>query len=119
MVVRRTNMRKLPSLNALRAFEATARSASVTRAAADLGVSHSAVSQQIKTLEEYFGQTLFLRRGRRIQPTEEAQLLLEELRMAFDRIAIACDQFDMRSGKTTITVNATPSFAMRWLIPKS
>lgn len=112
-------MRKLPPLHALRAFEAAARYASVTQAAEELGVSHSAVSQQVRALEEYFGQTLFHRNGRRIEPTEAARMLLEEVRTAFDRISIAAEQFSARSGNRVITVNATPSFAMRWLIPRS
>ncbi|SDR45203.1 transcriptional regulator, LysR family [Rhizobiales bacterium GAS113] len=112
-------MRKLPSLNALRAFEAAARHESVTQAAEELGVSHSAVSQQVRSLEEHLGQMLFHRNGRRVEPTETARVLLEEVRSAFDRIAIAVGQFSARSGNATITVNATPSFAMRWLIPRS
>ncbi|RWQ22718.1 MAG: LysR family transcriptional regulator [Mesorhizobium sp.] len=119
LLVRRTNVRKLPPLHALKAFEATARHASVTRAAAELGVSHSAVSQQIKSLEEHFGQTLFARHGRRVEPTDSARALLEEVRAAFDRIAIASEQFTSQKGSGVITINATPSFAMRWLIPRS
>lgn len=112
-------MRKLPPLNALRAFEAAARHASVTQAATELGVSHSAISQQIKSLEEYFGQPLFLRQGRRVELTDGARALLEDVRAAFDRISIASDQFNSRNRAAVITINATPSFAMRWLIPRS
>lgn len=112
-------MRKIPPLHALRAFEATARHASVTQAADELGVSHSAVSQQVRGLEDYFGQALFHRNGRRVEPTEAAKALLDEVRTAFDRIAIAAEQFAVRNGSAAITINATPSFAMRWLIPKS
>lgn len=112
-------MRKVPPLHALRAFEATARHASVTQAADELRVSHSAVSQQVRSLEDYFGQSLFHRNGRRVEPTEAAKALLDEVRTAFDRIAIAAEQFAVRNGSAAITVNATPSFAMRWLIPKS
>ncbi|RWJ60820.1 MAG: LysR family transcriptional regulator [Mesorhizobium sp.] len=112
-------MRKLPSLNALRAFEAAARHASVTRAADELGVSHTAVSQQVRKLEEHFGRALFHRKGRRVEPTDAARALLYEVRGAFDRIAVAAEQFDARNSNAIITVNATPSFAMRWLIPRS
>lgn len=112
-------MRRIPPLHALRAFEAAARYASVTQAADELGVSHSAISQQVRSLEDYFGQALFHRNGRRVEPTEAARALLDEVRTAFDRIAIAADQFRVRNGSAAITVNATPSFAMRWLIPKS
>ena len=112
-------MRQLPPLHALRAFEAAARHASVTQAAAELRVSHSAVSQHLRSLELYFGQPLFLREGRRIAPTTAATILLEEIGSAFDRIAFASQQFAQRNSGVVITVNATPSFAMRWLIPRS
>ena len=112
-------MRRMPPLHALRAFEAAARHASVTQAAEELGVSHSAVSQQVRSLEEYFGQPLFHRNGRRVEPTEQARALLDDIRTAFDRIAVAAEQFNARNGNAVITINATPSFAMRWLIPRS
>src|SRR5262245_56961163 len=119
IVVRMAYMRKMPPLHALRAFEAAARHASVTQAAEELGVSHSAVSQQVRSLEEYFGQPLFHRNGRRVEPTEQARALLDDIRTAFDRIAVAAEQFNARNGNAVITVNTTPSFAMRWLIPRS
>jgi LysR family glycine cleavage system transcriptional activator len=112
-------MRKLPPLRALRAFEAAARHENVTRAAAELRVTHGAVSQQVRSLEDYFGQQLFSRVGRRIEPTDAAKVLLGEVSAAFDRIAIAAQQLEKRKGRNVITVNATPSFAMRWLIPRS
>lgn len=111
-------MRRLPPLNALRAFEATARHSSVTAAAAELGVSHSAVSQQVKLLEDYFGQKLFDRPGRRVEPTPAAMALLEDVRAAFDRIALASTQLTRRGVRRVLTINAPPSFAMRWLIPR-
>jgi LysR family glycine cleavage system transcriptional activator len=114
-------MRRLPPLRALRAFEAAARLASVTAAADELSVSHSAISQQIKQLEEYFGQSLFKRSGRGIEATPEASVYLQDVRASFDRIAIASDQLAQRSRgrQQTLNVNTTPSFAMRWLIPQS
>ena len=112
-------MRQLPPLHALRAFEAAARHASVTQAAEELRVSHSAVSQHLRGLETYFGQPLFHREGRRVAPTAAALVLLEEIGSALDRIAFASQQFMQRNSGVSITVNATPSFAMRWLIPRS
>ena len=112
-------MRRLPPLNALRAFEAAARLSSVTAAAEELGVSHSAVSQQLKLLEEHFGQKMFDRKGRRIEPTQAAQALLNDVKAAFDLIAVGSEQFAARSSEITLTINATPSFALRWLIPKT
>lgn len=111
-------MRRLPPLNALRAFEATARLSSVTAAAQELGVTHSAVSQQIKHLEGYLGQKLFDRPGRRIQPTPAALAFLQDIRPAFDTIAAAADQLTRRGGRRIVTISAPPTFAMRWLIPK-
>lgn len=111
-------MRRLPPLNSLRAFEAAARLSSVTAAAEELGVSHSAVSQQVKQLEDYFGQRLFNRPGRRVEPTPAAIALLEDVKAAFDRIAVASEQLTRRGVRRIVTVNATDSFAMHWLIPR-
>ncbi|QRM32397.1 LysR substrate-binding domain-containing protein [Microvirga sp. VF16] len=111
-------MRRLPPLHALRAFEAAARHQSVTKAAEELGVSHSAVSQHIRTLEDHFGQLLFKRDGRRLELTDSARLFLEDVSSAFDRICLSAEHL-RTGGVSTITVNATPSFAMRWLIPRS
>jgi LysR family transcriptional regulator, glycine cleavage system transcriptional activator len=111
-------MRRLPPLNALRAFEATARLASVTAAAEELGVSHSAVSQQIGQLERHFGQKLFDRPGRRVEPTPAAMALLEDVRAAFDRIALASEQLTRRGVKRILTINAPPSFTSQWIIPR-
>jgi LysR family glycine cleavage system transcriptional activator len=112
-------MRYLPPLRALKVFEAAARLESVTAAARELSVSHSAVSQQIRQLEEYFGQRLFQRSGRGIKPTPQAISYLEEIRACLDRIAIASDHLVRDSNRQILRVNTTPSFAMRWLIPQS
>lgn len=110
-------MRRLPPLNALKAFEATARLSSVTAAAEELSVSHSAVSQHIRQLEAYFGQKLFDRPGRRVRPTPAATALLEDVQASFDRVTRACERL-ARRGISPITVNTTPTFAMRWLMPR-
>ncbi len=111
-------MRRLPPLRALRVFEVVARHASVTRAAEELAVSHSAVSQQIKQLEDYFGQPLFMRSGRGISPTPGATAFLEDVRSCFDRLAIASEQLSHRTYGRVLKIDATPSFALRWLIPQ-
>lgn len=110
-------MRRLPPLKALRAFEAAARSESLTIAADELSVSHSAVSQQVKILEEYFGQRLFERAGRNLKLTPKARAYFEDVRACLDRIAVASELLMDQSVRNIIRVNATPSFAMRWLIP--
>jgi LysR family glycine cleavage system transcriptional activator len=112
-------MRRLPPLRALKAFEAVARHTSVGAAAEELCVSHSAVSQQVKILEEYFGLSLFRRSGRGIEPTLEAAAYLEDVRACLDRLAIASEQLTRRTLGKVLKVNATPSFAMRWLIPQT
>jgi LysR family transcriptional regulator, glycine cleavage system transcriptional activator len=112
-------MRRLPPLRALKVFEAVARHTSVSAAAEELCVSHSAVSQQVKILEAYFGQSLFRRSGRGIEPTLEASAYLEDVRACLDRLAIASDQLTQRTLGKVLKINATPSFAMRWLIPQT
>jgi|CXWL01.1.fsa_nt_gi LysR family glycine cleavage system transcriptional activator len=112
-------MRRLPPLNALRAFEAAARCGSISAAAKELGVTHSAVSQQVLHLEQYFGQKLFHRPGKRIEATASALALLEDVRDALDRIAIASDQLNRRGLRRIITINAPHSFTMLWLMPRA
>lgn len=111
-------MRKLPPLNALRAFEAAARLRSISAAANEIGVSHGAISQQVRQLERYFGQTLFYRPGRKIEPTAAALALLDDLREAFDRISAATEQLSRRGLNKIITMSAPQGFAMLWLIPR-
>lgn len=111
-------MRRLPPLKALRAFDATARHESLTEAARELNVSHSAISQHVKNLEFYFGQPLFERRGRAIRLTPRARAYFEDVRACFDRIAFASDQLSASTRAPILRINATPTFAMRWLIPR-
>ncbi|MDO8696639.1 MAG: LysR family transcriptional regulator, partial [Pseudomonas sp.] len=85
-------MRRLPSLTALRTFECAARHAHFGRAAAELCVTDSAVSHQIRQLEEQLGASLFVREGRQIRPTPAAQRLLQSVQQAFELILDACDE---------------------------
>ena len=80
-------MARLPSLNALRCFEAAARSGSFSRAAAELNVTQSAVSHQVRQLEQWFGLNLFDRQGRQTLPTAKGQDLARSLAEAFDTAA--------------------------------
>jgi LysR family glycine cleavage system transcriptional activator len=111
-------MRRLPPLKALRSFEAAARHQSLTIAAEELGVTHSAVSQQVKNLEAYFGQKLFERRGRSLQLSPRARAYLVDVQSCFDRLVIASGRLENTRDTQIIRVNTTPSFAMRWLIPR-
>lgn len=108
----------LPPLKALRVFEAAVRTRSLTVAAHELHITHSAVSQQIKLLEEYFGQSLFIRLPRGVEATEAAQQFYTEVRASLDRIAMAGEQLTMAGKNRIIRVMTAPSVAMRWLIPR-
>ena len=111
-------MRRLPPLNALRAFEAAARHENISKAASELNVSHSAVSQQVKKIEQHFRQSLFRRSGNRIVLTQRAKLFLNDVRFCLERLAVASESLAAAGDSMMLRVNATPSFAMRWLIPR-
>ena len=96
---------RLPSLNALRAFEAVARLGSLTRAAAELHVTTAAVSHQIKALEEDLGIKLLHREGREISPSEAAEPALAPLREGFDLLHQAVH--NIRSRPASRTLNLT------------
>jgi LysR family glycine cleavage system transcriptional activator len=111
-------MRRLPPLNALRAFEAAARHLSFTRAANELHVTQAAVSHQIRALEERFGQKLFRRVGRNLFLTDVAQGYLAEIRSAFDRIDEATRRLEARDRAGVLNASVLPSFAAMWLLPR-
>jgi LysR family glycine cleavage system transcriptional activator len=110
--------RPLPPLNALRAFEAAARHLSFTRAADELHVTQAAISHQIKGLEERLGLKLFRRLPRRLILTEEGQILLPELRDAFNRISAAVERITARGAGGTLTVSSMTTIVMGWLVPR-
>lgn len=109
---------RLLPLKALRVFEAAARTGSLTLAAQELHITHSAVSQQIKLLEQYFGQPLFVRSARGVEASAQAKIFHEEVRSSLDRIGLAAEQLSQSGVIRTLRVNTTPSIAMRWLIPR-
>ena len=113
-----TDPRKLPPLNALRAFEAAARHLSFTKAAEELHVTPGAVSQQVKALEEYLGLTLFRRLNRALTLTEEAENCLPTLRLGFDKLSEATQLLTAREAQNRLSVSAAPSFTSKWLIPR-
>jgi LysR family glycine cleavage system transcriptional activator len=110
--------RDLPSLNALRAFEAAARHLSFKTAARELNVSQSAVSHQIKALEDSLGLTLFLRRPREVQLTLSGLHYYPILRDAFDRIADGTELMLGSRSKSILTVQLYSTFAIKWLLPR-
>ena len=105
-------------LNALRAFEASARHLSFTRAAVELNVTQTAVAAQVKNLEARLGAPLFRRLPRGLALTDEGAALLPLLSDAFGRIAGALDRFAGGSYREPLTVGAVGTFAVGWLLPR-
>lgn len=105
-------------LNALRAFEASARHLSFTRAAIELCVTQAAVSHQVKSLEAQLAVTLFKRLPRGLMLTREGETLLPVLRDSFDRIASTLGQFEGGHYCEVLTVGAVGTFAVGWLLPR-
>nr|WP_275451539.1 LysR family transcriptional regulator [Azospirillum lipoferum] len=105
-------------LNALRAFEASARHLSFTRAAIELCVTQAAVSHQVKLLEERLGASLFHRLPRGLALTDEGRALRPTLEEAFDRIGWLLDQFEGGRFREVLTVGAVGTFAVGWLLPR-
>lgn len=110
--------RRLPPLNALKAFEAAARHLSFTKAADELFVTQAAVSHQIKALEEFLSMKLFLRRNRTLLLTEEGQAYFLELKDIFKNLQEATERLLAKGSKGAITVAMPPSFASQWLVPR-
>ncbi|MCB1757836.1 MAG: LysR family transcriptional regulator [Gammaproteobacteria bacterium] len=111
-------LNRLPPLKPLRAFEATARTGSVTAAATELNVTHSAVSHQIKTLESALGTPLFDRRGQRLRLTAQGALLLPAVSQAFQTIGIAAEQVNRPTTSGRLSVTCPPALLSYWLIPR-
>lgn len=111
-------MRRLPSFHALRAFEAAARLGSFVRASEELHITASAVSHQVRSLEDYFGRPLFVAGARAKVLTEDGARLSAGLVHAFDAIETACAEVTPRVSTATLTVHCAPSFAAKWLGPR-
>ena len=110
--------RRLPPLNALRAFEAAARHLSLTRAAEELHVTPAAVSHQVKSLEDYLGVKLFRRTNRSLLLTDAGQASLPGLREGFDRLAEAMEAVRATDECGPLTVTVPPSFGAKWLVAR-
>ncbi|SCA57105.1 Glycine cleavage system transcriptional activator [Candidatus Terasakiella magnetica] len=110
--------RRLPPLNALRAFEAAARHLSFTRAADELFVTQAAVSHQVKALEEHLGLKLFKRLNRALMLTDEGQHYFPDVRDALDQLDIATNSLLKADSSGVLTVSVMPSFASLWLVPR-
>lgn len=108
-------------LNALRAFEASARHQSFSAAAVELNVTAAAVGQQVRGLEEWLGTPLFHRSSTgtaRLMPTEVAQRALPDIRAGFDRLSIGLERLKEASTSGVLTVTVSPAFAAKWLMPR-
>jgi LysR family glycine cleavage system transcriptional activator len=110
--------RRLPNLNALRAFEAAARHLSFTKAAAELNVTQGAVSHQVKALEADLGLSLLHRERQRLALTDAGRDLLEVTREAFDGLAAGTENLLDRQNAGVLTVSMSPNFAAKWLVPR-
>jgi len=111
-------MRRHLPLNALRVFEIAARTGSYAEAAAELGLTHGAVSRQIGILEGWLGQRLFIRSGRRMVATPIARVFAAEVSRSFDRLTSAAEACGKPGARRILRVSVPTSFATRWLIPR-
>jgi LysR family transcriptional regulator, glycine cleavage system transcriptional activator len=109
---------RLPSLNGLRAFEAAARHLSFTLAAAELNVTQTAISHQIKRLEQELGVRLFVRQNRALTLTPKAAEYLPGVRAAFNDLKLATDRLLRREDDHVLTVSTLASLAAKWLLPR-
>ncbi len=111
-------MQNLP-FTALRAFEAVARLRGFNRAADELGVTQSSVSQHVKALEEWTGRKLLIRSSHHTVPTEDGQQLAEAVRSGLGKIITVCNQLKQRrSNERMILLSCPPGFALNWLFPR-
>jgi LysR family glycine cleavage system transcriptional activator len=111
-------MIKLPPLIGLRAFEAAARHLSFKKAAAELGVTPTAISHQIRLLEQYCGRALFRRRPRPLSLTEAGARLFPVVRDGLEAMAVALGAIRRRDDRQALRVTTTNAFAARWLVPR-
>ncbi|MDH6594301.1 LysR family glycine cleavage system transcriptional activator [Variovorax sp. TBS-050B] len=107
-----------PPLNAVRAFAAAARHLSFTRAAHELHVTHSAISRQVKSLEDFLGAALFERRVRQVALTAEGQQFFAEVEPALAQVGAAARALRAETPARAVRIDVRPSFAVRWLIPR-
>src|SRR5271169_4181269 len=109
---------RLPSLNGLRAFEAAARHLSFTQAASELNVTQTAISHQIRRLEQELGIRLFVRQNRALTLTPEARDYLPGVRAAFNDLRLATDRLLRKDNEHVLTVSTLASLAAKWLLPR-
>jgi len=111
-------VRRLPPLGALRAFEAAARHLSFKEAAKELGLTPTAISHQVRLLEEYCGKTLFRRRPRPLTLSDTGARLFPAIRDGFDVFASALASVAGEAEAKPLRITTTSAFASRWLVPR-
>ena len=116
--IHRTVTARLPSLNGLRAFEAAARHLSFTQAASELNVTQTAISHQIRRLEEELGIRLFIRKNRALALTPKARDYLPGVRAAFNDLRLATERLMRKDADNVLTVSTLASLAVKWLLPR-
>jgi LysR family glycine cleavage system transcriptional activator len=109
---------RFPTLNSLRAFSVVAETGSYTLAADRLNVTHAAVSQQVKALENRLGVVLVTRNGRGIQLTNEGALLARDLDIGFATIGRGIERLSEGAENSPVQVTMSPAFAVEWLMPR-
>ncbi|MEP3299894.1 MAG: LysR family transcriptional regulator [Pseudoruegeria sp.] len=112
------SLNKLPSLAALRAFEAAARHQSFSKAAQELNVTHAAIAQHVRSLEGEFSETLIQRQGHSMIPTSAGRELAEDLKAGFSRISDGVDKIRTSGDNRPLNISVTPGFAANWLMPR-
>ena len=109
---------KLPPLTSLRFFDAAAREESFVKAAESLHVTHSAISRQIRLLEEHLGCELFERRNRAVFLTEKGRLLFQTTTHIFSELSDTVIKLQEPIESSTVSISCEPTIAMKWLIPR-
>ncbi|NJK42381.1 MAG: LysR family transcriptional regulator [Aquincola sp.] len=105
----------LRHMNALRVFEAAARHSSFAKAAAELNVSHSVVSQHMRNIEHWLGTDLFVRRGNRVELSDDGRALLPQIASGLQTLTDACETLLRKTQAGTLVVSAEPALASLWL----
>ncbi len=113
-----SDLRKLPNLAALRAFEAAARHQNFSRAAEEIHVTHGAISHQVRALEQELGVALFARHGKRLTITPAGERFAATLRKSLLEIVRATEEMKSSGQQKRLTITTLPSFASRWLAPR-
>ena len=111
-------MRRLPALTAMRIFEVVGQTGSFTRAAERLNLTQSAVSRQVRHLEERLGAALLVRRHHRLELTAAGVQLFEALQHAFHEVELAVRGIEEKGNRNRLRINVPPTFARRWLMPR-